>query len=309
MKELNEFFSEEKQNEHIVFNDFPLTMSTEMQLTGILTDRIDDLLINNVDYTEEGLTEVIRKIRTHIENTFNNLKYIVKKEDIAETSQMEKFTEDQKHRLKILFNKFSHTPLESIELYRFENQKYSYITSINKINKLYHDANVHSFIVAMDEYLKKISNINNNNIFKVSRNKKFDKNFKSNITLNNFLKDMYTKKEKTIDTLDKGSRLFKNVDELKKCIDQSLKFKNTYKESIKVHNIVQGIEQNLNILFDTLDNSKKLSKGEIKRVYSSLDMRMISNSLSLYGVLIELMMKIENNIILSTKKLIGALPI
>ena len=108
-----------------------------MKLTGMFVERIDTLLDKDVGYTEESLSDIFRKVKSHIENSFNNLKYIIKREDISDTSQMEKFTRENKHNLRLLFNKWNKYPLENIDLYRFENQKHPYIVSINKVNEMF----------------------------------------------------------------------------------------------------------------------------------------------------------------------------
>ena len=307
---LDEFIQKdtEEVNEIINYNDFPLlNISNEMLLTGMFIDRIDDLLVKDIDYTEEALSDIFRKIKTHIENSFNNLKYIINKKDIKDISEMEKFTNENKRDLKILFTKFNHIPMEGIDLFRFEKQKHSYIVSIKKVNKMFKEANVSDFIQSMEHHLNAL--VNADDILKASRNKKYDNKFKSNSTINNFLKDMYSKKEKTTDTLRKGSYLFKNVSEMEKCINECLKFKDIYKESSHITDMVKNMEKDVDNLLHKLDISTELSKGQIKQIYNNLDMRMISNSLSLYGIMLQLYMSIEHNVILSTKKLMSTLSI
>ena len=309
MRDINELIlnNEQEINEIIDFDEYPLSMSTEMYLTGMFIERANDLLTKEVDYTEEALSNIFRKVRTHFENSFNNLKYIMNKKDISEFSEMEKFTNENKHKLKIVFKDFNHMPMEGIDLFRFEKQKHSYIVSINKVTKMLKDIKIYDFINNIDIHLGNLAN--GDEILKISKNKINDNKFKSNTLINNFLKDMYSKKEKTTDTIRKGSYLFKDVPELEKCINECLKFKDTYKESVHVFDKVKNMETNVDLLFDRLDLSTTLSKGEVKRIYKSLDMKAISNALSLYGVCLELLLKIEHNVILSTKKLIGALPV
>ena len=168
--------------------------------------------------------------------------------------------------------------------------------------------NVYDFITSMDTYLDGLLDIDDSNIQSTIRDKKYDTKFKSNSILNDFLKDMYSKKEKTTDTLRRGDYLFKDINEIELCIRETLKFKHNYKESIKVANIMREIENNLEVLFIKLDDNKSMSGSDVKLIYKSLDMTLLSNILTSYGVLISLCLSIENNIILSTQKLLAGLP-
>ena len=301
----------EEKLENIDYYKFPLSISTEMHMTGICLNRMDTLLKDDANYSEEALSDIFRKIRTHVENSFNNLKHVILKKDISDTSEMENFMNNDKHNLKKLFSKFKNLPLERIDLFRFERQKYSYMTTIDKVNEMYDDANIYNFIESINKYIEGLINSNKDRIIINSKNKKYNNRFKSDKTLNNFLKDIYAQDEKTTDTLRKGSLLFENMGEVEKCLNASLEFKSSYKESIKLHELVNTLDENVNKLFDKLDDNvkEKLSNNEIKKIYKNLDMRSISHALSLYGVIIQLYMAIEHNLILSTKKLITTLHI